>query len=1251
MTGSIMRMGRLMTWPIVAAALVVAALPASVAGAGPGPVPTSSFPPAPPGSGASPPVGSAAPVPPAKPLAPPGLKEFMAKNGGGWRVLRVGPDQRIRHLYGGRTRRYGRSPADAARAFLADMRHITGVAVADLRFLGSTKSRRVAHTVFGQTHLGIPVEGAALQVHLDTEGRVLWMEDLSRHGMGVATTRARVSAPSAQARAVVELGLAGARRTAQTTKLVILPVSDDRCRLAWKVRFATASPVGDWVSFVDATTGEVISQRNDVYRGAGTVRGKILPNDGRDAQQTMPIRDQWVTVGTRRSTTGADGTYLTSGSGSVSARLGGPWAKTVNAGATGAGYGGTSLTWTWDYPVADKRSEEVNVFYHMNRIHDLLQTTYGVVEMDYEMTATVFHPDAKDNAYYHGGTKELYFGVGSGTSLRAVPLSQASEVIYHEYGHAAHDHVYRGMYEAGIHTQQLRAMGEAWADYFACVMTNDDKVMEWLMTDPAAGGVRYMNNTKKYPDDTVGEEHVDGVVYAGALWDYRMAVGAPIADRTVVASWYYRPTDFQTGLLAMLQADDELYGDNNLATAPPHDTQIRQAFSKHGITTTTQEAISPIVVTAPGTAAGRPVWAVWMGNLTGAYRFLDGTQGWFYPEWCERGGFIVAQTNDPGLPGAGVIKGYDVVSGMGFPITRNVVFSDGRTYTTATHPSVSPSGDHVVFEGTSMTIASGDNPLHQLHITDASDLQNLPLGREIDNWRGDIGANEYNPNWGPTNRIAYAQHSVTLSGDNKVNYAGIWTVNPDGSGGTVITRPVYKYWNGLWWDYNEYTDDSWPAWNHAGTKIAYVRRRSAAAAGPYYHDIHVVNANGAGTPGTRVFQGDRWEGNTARRYLHFGDGILDLSWSPDDASIMFTIVKTIDGLGSPTSWEVWRISSTGADTQPGYKLLDPPASLTSDWGRLDSTPPRVTGVTIAGGIDRLDQIDFSVAAVDNESGVSSYRCAVGSTAGGTDVRGWTTMSGARTQFSLPRLSLVHGRTYFVTVKARNGVGLEGAPVSSAGAVAKDVSPPGPVIALAAVPGSGQVDLSWVRPTSDFAATRVLRSTAGYAASVSSAGQTQIYEGAGTAHRDAGLANGTRYYYTAFARDAAGNWSTPAQVTAVPSAAAGSGGSGGTTLTKASLGRPSLSTSRPRRNRYFYVSGTLKPAHAASTTVRLYFWRRVGRRWVKQKGYVNVRVAAKGARYRVRYRTRYAGNWYVKAYHACSGRHSASWSTARSFRVR
>ncbi|MCL5411185.1 MAG: carboxypeptidase regulatory-like domain-containing protein [Patescibacteria group bacterium] len=78
--------------------------------------------------------------------------------------------------------------------------------------------------------------------------------------------------------------------------------------------------------------------------------------------------------------------------------------------------------------------------------------------------------------------------------------------------------------------------------------------------------------------------------------------------------------------------------------------------------------------------------------------------------------------------------------------------------------------------------------------------------------------------------------------------------------------------------------------------------------------------------------------------------------------------------------------------------------------------------------------------------------------------------------------------------------------------------------------SGALTIAWTNPTSDFSYAKVYRSTtSGSLGTVIANNQT------GTSYKDTGLTNGTTYYYTVRAVDAAGNESTnTAQVSGTPS---------------------------------------------------------------------------------------------------------------------
>jgi hypothetical protein len=117
-------------------------------------------------------------------------------------------------------------------------------------------------------------------------------------------------------------------------------------------------------------------------------------------------------------------------------------------------------------------------------------------------------------------------------------------------------------------------------------------------------------------------------------------------------------------------------------------------------------------------------------------------------------------------------------------------------------------------------------------------------------------------------------------------------------------------------------------------------------------------------------------------------------------------------------------------------------------------------------------------------------------------------------------------------------GADGGDETEAGFDGPAGTAPADVTSFTAVAGDGQVQLSWVNPTANFAAVTIRRAS-GSAPSSPTDG-IGVYEGSGTATTDTGLTNGTTYHYRVFAHDGAGHHASGVNASATPQALAGSG---------------------------------------------------------------------------------------------------------------
>lgn len=107
---------------------------------------------------------------------------------------------------------------------------------------------------------------------------------------------------------------------------------------------------------------------------------------------------------------------------------------------------------------------------------------------------------------------------------------------------------------------------------------------------------------------------------------------------------------------------------------------------------------------------------------------------------------------------------------------------------------------------------------------------------------------------------------------------------------------------------------------------------------------------------------------------------------------------------------------------------------------LDTTVPSTPTVTDEGSFTAsTNGLSASWLAADPESGVKSYKYAVGTTPGGTDVRGWTT-AGTATSAYISGLSLAHDQTYYISVIATNGANAD-SPFGASDGIRVDATPP------------------------------------------------------------------------------------------------------------------------------------------------------------------------------------------------------------------
>lgn len=301
---------------------------------------------------------------------------------------------------------------------------------------------------------------------------------------------------------------------------------------AWRVEVVGAIETEREALLLDARTGAPLLRMPRLAHAMGTV----FPHN--------PVTDDDVT-------TDVELTDLT-GSG-----LSGRYARTISCNAMGRGCSPTAYAtpdgsgdflFAPDEGAFDDPFAEVNAYHHVNVAARYFRERHGFtwscgastsmeVLVNYSQAAGVAYDNA---AYSPGGGGDcgfLLFGQGASGDF-----AWDADVVYHEYGHAVTDALTAifGFRDdnLGISYEPL-AINEGASDYWAGTIQGDGAIAESFSEGPLGGGhgsLRVIDNELRCPEDLIGEGHFDGRLFAGMVWDTRVAAGDEAADAILYAA-------------------------------------------------------------------------------------------------------------------------------------------------------------------------------------------------------------------------------------------------------------------------------------------------------------------------------------------------------------------------------------------------------------------------------------------------------------------------------------------------------------------------------------------------------------------------------------------------------------------------------------------------------------------------------------------------------------------------------------------
>lgn len=387
------------------------------------------------------------------------------------------------------------TPTEVTRSFLSNNFGILGLKE---RLEGLSEIDRYTladlETVkYQQTYEDIPIFGAEILIGVDPHNKVrlVTSDNLVNPEEQIKTPKP-TSRTKAKQIALDDLGEGSKMRGDVQSEVVWFPSEKDYV-MTYHFILPMEEPFGDWDYFIDASTGEILDSYNSLRFAFGP-RGKVFMENPHECVK----RDTVILKNIKYPYKFLNGNFT----------------KVLNDDAPEAT---ASSSWTFYYNTVNTHFDEVQLYYAMERTTQYFQRLgfRGFLRKNRNkvLTGTVHIGTNYNNAYYSPATGQIYFGDGSGPPSGLNNLSNEVDVVAHEFTHALIDE-----YCPGISGIDAGGIHEGTADYFACSMTNDHILGEYVL--PGEGGIRDIENDKKYPN-APSQPHARGLVWGGACWDLR----------------------------------------------------------------------------------------------------------------------------------------------------------------------------------------------------------------------------------------------------------------------------------------------------------------------------------------------------------------------------------------------------------------------------------------------------------------------------------------------------------------------------------------------------------------------------------------------------------------------------------------------------------------------------------------------------------------------------------------------------------
>lgn len=483
-----------------------------------------------------------------------------------------------KELWGFRKKGVG-TPRSIARDFLKANAGLLGLDenLSGLRLQKVIASLSARHVIFQQIHRERRVHRAYVTVHVANDDRVYLAKN---RAMPTDLLPAKAGFKLAQKELVRKarhaLPQKARRSELQDVEEMWYP-KNDRLLPVFRVRLARRRPAEEWIVYVNASTGGIVSKYDNIAR----VKGRAL------VFQPSPVtaldgHDELVDAGSQpvkpplrayRPVTlwDLDGTGYLDG-------------KRVSTAPTHRRHRIRNRSHDFMLESGQKGFESVSVYHHIDSAIYYLETLgyVGSKRIFRKPLGVNVNGTPEDNSWYSPWNRQLTFGTGD------IDDAEDGETVLHEFGHALQDAIVPDFGQS----DEAAAMGEGFGDYFAASFFFEEKparyrpcVMTWdglligLESDLQPPSLRRVDHDWTYehfnPDDG---EHENGEIWSSTLWDVRNALGGETADRLIIESHFQLDgfTSFAKGARAIIDADRHLNRGRNA-------NKLRALFRKRKI--------------------------------------------------------------------------------------------------------------------------------------------------------------------------------------------------------------------------------------------------------------------------------------------------------------------------------------------------------------------------------------------------------------------------------------------------------------------------------------------------------------------------------------------------------------------------------------------------------------------------------------------------------------------------------------------